>query len=56
MTALPVPNRFISGDLSTGRLILTRQDGSTARCGVIICTGTLTDNGDGTVDIELGSA
>jgi len=55
MTALPSPDRFTSGTLVDGRLVLIRKSGSAARCGVLICTGTLVDNGDATVDIELGS-
>lgn len=57
MTALPKRDRFVSGTLlPNGRLVLIRQSGSAARCNVVMCTGTLTDNEDGTVDIELGSA
>ena len=49
------PNPFVSGTLATGRLVLIRQSGSTASCGVVMCTGTLTDNEDLTFDVELGS-
>jgi hypothetical protein len=53
---LPKPDAFVGGTLATGRLVLVRQSGSTARCGVLICLGTLIDNEDTTFDIaELGS-
>ena len=52
---LPKPDAFVGGTLATGRLVLIRQSGSTARCGVVMCTGTLTDNEDLTFDLELGS-
>jgi hypothetical protein len=36
----------------TGRLVLTRDDGSTAFCGVVIVRGvSLTDNEDSTFDL-----
>lgn len=45
-------SKFVSGHAETGRLYLTRKDGSEARCGVVIIRGaTLTDNSDGTADI-----
>jgi len=47
------PNPFVSGTLATGRLVLVRESGSTARCGVLMCLGTLTDNSDGTFDINF---
>lgn len=55
MTAIPFRRaKFVTGDLSTGQLILTRDDGTTAECGVLIVSGvTVTDNGDGTFDIDL---
>jgi hypothetical protein len=44
--------QFVGGTADTGRLILTREDGSTAKCGVVIVQGvTLTDNDDSTFDI-----
>jgi len=46
-------DQFVSGTLATGRLILTRESGSTASCGVIMCTGTITDNLDGTYDLDF---
>lgn len=52
-----IPNlgpKFVSGDLSTGQLILIRDNGTTARCGVVIVTDvTLTDNADGTADLTF---
>lgn len=46
--------QFVGGTADTGRLVLTRDDGSTARCGVVIVQGaTLTDNGDSTVDVTF---
>lgn len=47
MTKSPIlGSKFVSGHAETGRLYLTRKDGSQARCGVLMFTGTLTDNGD----------
>lgn len=47
-------DKFVSGSLDTGRLILVRRSGSTARCGVVIATGgTVTDNGDGTFEVTF---
>ena len=57
MTATPVPDRFVSGTLTDGRLVLVRKSGSTARCGVLMFTGaTLTDNADGTYDFTPGGS
>lgn len=53
-TTRPTPDRFVSGTLTGGRLVLVRKSGSTARCGVMMCLGTLTDNSDGTFDLTLG--
>ena len=52
----PKPDPFVSGTLTAGRLVLVRESGSTARCGVLMFYGTLTDNEDLTFDLELGSA
>lgn len=49
-------DKFVSGSLETGRLILVRRSGSTARCGVLMFTGTLTDNSDGTYELTLGGS
>jgi hypothetical protein len=47
-------SKFVAGQADTGRLILTRDDGSTARCGVVIVQGaTLTDNNDSTFDLSF---
>lgn len=51
MTPTPKGAKFVSGSLETGRLILIRDDGSTARCNVLMCLGTLVDNEDSTFDI-----
>lgn len=51
MTPTPRTAKFVSGSLETGRLILVRNDGSTARCGVLMCLGVLVDNEDLTYDI-----
>jgi hypothetical protein len=41
--------QFVGGQANTGRLILTREDGSTAVCGVVIVRGvSLVDNTDST--------
>lgn len=54
MTALPKPDRFVSGTLATGRLVLTRASGSRARCGVVIVhSAAFTDNGDSTLTLTL---
>lgn len=55
MTAIPVRrSKFVTGDLSTGQLILIRDNGTTAQCGVVIVTGvTLTDNEDSTYTISF---
>lgn len=55
MTSRRIPGpRFIGGNADTGRLILVREDGSQARCGVVIVQGvTLTDNEDSTVDLNF---
>jgi hypothetical protein len=46
--------KFVRGQADTGRLVLTREDGSTARCGVVIVQGaTLTDNSDSTYDLSF---
>ena len=57
MRRLPKPDPFVGGTLlPTGRLILVRKSGSTARCDdVLMCLGTLTDNEDSTFNLELGS-
>ena len=48
--------RFESGTADTGRLVLTRDDGSTAVCGVVIVKGvSLADNEDSTFDFLTGS-
>lgn len=56
MTPTPKSSKFVSGSLETGRLILIRSDGSTARCGVLMCLGTLVDNEDATFDLTFGGS
>lgn len=56
MTATPKPDPFVSGTLTDGRLVLVRRSGSTARCNVLMCLGTLTDNEDGTFDLTFGGS
>jgi hypothetical protein len=48
--------KFVAGLLDNGRLVLIQEWGSVVRCGVVMCTGTLTDNEDGTFVVNLGSA
>lgn len=48
-----VESRFVSGSLATGRLVLTRDNGTVVRCGVLMCLGSFVDNGDGTVDVTF---
>ena len=45
--------RFEFGHADTGRLVLTRDDGSTAVCGVVIVRGVsvVVDNEDSTSDL-----
>ena len=44
--------KFIFGSADTGQLVLTREDGSTAVCGVVIVRGvSLVDNADSTFDL-----
>lgn len=44
--------KFIAGQAETGRLVLTREDGSEAVCPVVVVDGaTLTDNGDSTFNL-----
>lgn len=46
--------KFVAGSADTGRLILLREDGSTAQCGVVIVQGvSLTDNSDLTFDLSF---
>jgi len=46
--------KFVSGVADTGRLVLTREDGSTAVCGVVLVRGVrLTDNADSTFDLTF---
>lgn len=48
------PAPFTSGYIdSTGRLILVRSNSSEARCDVLMCLGTLTDNEDATYSITF---
>lgn len=55
MTARPKPySKYVSGDLSTGQLVLIREDDTTATCaGFVIFKGTLTDNLDSTYDVTF---
>jgi hypothetical protein len=46
--------KFVSGVADTGRLVLSREDGSTAVCAVIVVRGVrLTDNSDSTFDLDF---
>lgn len=56
ITSTPKPDRFVSGTLTDGRLVLVRKSGSTARCNVLMCLGTLTDNEDGTYELTFGGS
>lgn len=48
---------FVSGDLSTGRLFLTRRDGAVVPCGTfIIVRGVMTDNSDSTFDVTFDAS
>lgn len=52
-----IPNlgpKYVSGDVSTGRVVLTRDDGSTDNALLIMFMGTITDvTGDGVFDINF---
>jgi len=49
-------DRFVSGSLGTGRLILVRESGTEVACAVLMCLGTLVDMGDSTFDIDFPSS
>jgi hypothetical protein len=49
----PTPDQFVSGSLATGRLILITKSGLKARCEVLMCLGTLTDNLDSTFNLNF---
>lgn len=54
MTRRVIGAKFISGSADTGQLVLLREDGSVARCGVVIVQGmSLVDNGDSTFDFSF---
>lgn len=53
IASTPKPDRFVSGAFVNGRLVLVRKSGSAARCGVLMCLGALTDNGDATFSLTL---
>lgn len=56
MTRRVVGAKFVGGQADSGRLFLTRDDGTTVRCGVILVQGvTLTDNDDSTFDLTFDS-
>ena len=47
-------SRFVSGTVETGRVVLEREDGSTAGFGVVMVRGvSLTDNEDSTFDLTF---
>lgn len=43
--------KWVLGQADSGRLVLTRADGSTERAPVLLIRGSLVDNGDGSFDI-----
>lgn len=54
MTRRAIGAKFIGGSADSGQLILLREDGSQARCGVVIVQGaSLTDNEDSTFDLTF---
>lgn len=53
MAPIPRPDRFVGGTLETGRLVLFRQFGPEASCGVLMCLGALTDNADSTFTLTF---
>ena len=54
---MAIPNlgaKYIAGSLADGHLLLSRDDGTTDRVGVVFFTGgTLTDNEDSTFDLAF---
>ena len=52
-----IPNlgpKFVSGSVDTGRIILTRDDGTVDHGPIMIFLGTVTDvTGDGVLDINF---
>lgn len=53
MAPIPRPDKFVGGSLETGRLVLSRQFGPPATCGVLMFLGTLTDNEDSTYTLTF---
>lgn len=53
MMTPPSVSRFVSGSLEDGQLVLTRDNGTTTRCRVVIHMGTLTDNSDSTYTLTF---
>lgn len=46
--------RFVSGQINNDGLVLTREDGSTGQCGLVIVQGvTFTDNEDSTYEVTF---
>ena len=44
--------KFVAGSANTGQLVLEREDGSIAACGVVIVRATsVTDNSDSTFNL-----
>lgn len=54
---MSIPNlgyKFISGDVSTGRVVLNREDGVNVTAPLIMFLGTVTDvTGDGILNIDF---
>jgi hypothetical protein len=48
VTAQPRGPKFVAGRTESGQVVLTRDDDTTHALPVVMFTGTLVDNGDGT--------
>ena len=48
MSAQPRGPKFVGGQIESGQIVLTRDDGTTNALPVVMFKGTLVDNGDGT--------
>ena len=46
-------SKFVAGQADTGRLVLTRDDGSTAVCGVVIIQGATLSGDSSITDINF---
>jgi len=53
---MSIPNlgpKFVSGSAVTGQIMVTRDDDTVDSLPLLMCLGTLTDNLDGTYDLDF---